>query len=258
MAEELKNHDLIHRKSRYEYLEEETRFIQNQTHLALKKNAVESFAYLKSKADTCRKYKHLVKLVYGGIEEFIKKRKTEIRRDFDDKEDYIGGGYISRELQGTFLMRALRNKFPKVENYIEGKEMVFEAYENELRTRQLELVPVRTVDAIQEYLEEMNKLHKTVDIIQNIYQKIHKRAMMCRNAIILADSIKYDDMIKAGRKDEISGLPITAIELFKDEEILTLKVKAEGREKPKQLEITLEASKLPIELSLMALSLSEQ
>ena len=258
MAEELKNHDLIHRKSRYEYLEEETRFIQNQTHLSLKKNAVESFAYLKSKADTCRKYKHLVKLVYGGIEEFIKKRKTEIRRDFDDKEDYIGGGYISRELQGTFLMRALRNKFPKVENYIEGKEMVFEAYENELRTRQLELVPVRTVDAIQEYLEEMNKLHKTVDIIQNIYQKIHKRAMMCRNAIILADSIKYDDMIKAGRKDEISGLPITAVELFKDEEILTLKVKAEGREKPKQLEITLEASKLPVELSLMALSLSEQ
>ena len=65
-------------------------------------------------------------------------------------------------------------------------------------------------------------------------------------------------MIKAGRQDEISGLPITIIELFKDDEILTLKVKAEDRKKPKQLKVTLEASKLPVELSLMALSLSEQ
>ena len=258
MAGELKNHDLIHRRSRYEYLEEETRFIQNQAHLSLKKNAVESFAYLKSKADTCKKYKHLVKLIYGGIEEFLKKRRNEIRRDFNDKEDYIGGSHIGRELQGTFLMRALKNKLPKVENYIEGNEMVFEAYDNELRTRQLELVPIRTVDAIQEYLEEMKKIHKIVDIILDIYQKIHKRAMMCRNAIILADSIKYDDMIKAGRKNEIPGLPTTFVELFKDEEILTLKVKAVGREKPNLLEVTLEASKLPVELSLMVLSLSEQ
>ena len=212
---------------------------------------------MKSKADTCRRYKHLIKLIYGSIEEFIKKRRTEIQRDFE-REDYIGGSRISKELDGTFLMRALGDKFPTVENYITRNEMVFENYENELRTRQLDLVPMRMVEAIHEYLEEMKKLHKIVDIILNIYQKIHKRAMMCRNAIILADSIKYDDMIKAGRKDEISGLPITAIELFKDEEILTLKVKAEGREKPKQLEITLEASKLPIELSLMALSLSEQ
>ena len=82
--------------------------------------------------------------------------------------------------------------------------------------------------------------------------------MMCRNAIILADSIKYDDMIKAGRKNEIPGLPTTFVELFRDEEILTLKVKAVGREKPNLLEVTLEASKLPVELSLMVLSLSEQ
>ena len=136
--------------------------------------------------------------------------------------------------------------------------MVFENYENELRTRQLDLVPMRMVDAIHEYLEEMKKLHKIVDNISDIYQKVHKRAMMCRNAIILADSIKYDDMIKAGRKNEIPGLPTTFVELFRDEEILTLKVKAVGREKPNLLEVTLEASKLPVELSLMVLSLSEQ
>ena len=80
---------------------------------------------------------------------------------------------------------------------------------------------------------------------------------MCRNAITLLDHIKYDDMIKAGRQDEISGLPVTIIELFRDDEILTLKVKAEDRKKPKQLKVTLETSKLPIDLSLMALSLSE-
>ena len=99
--------------------------------------------------------------------------------------------------------------------------------------------------------------YSKVDNISEIYQKVHKRAMMCRNAIMLLDHIKYDDMIKAGRQDEISGLPITIIELFRDDEILTLKVKAEDRKKPNQLKVTLETSKLPIDLSLMALSLSE-
>ena len=255
MAEGIQNHDLIHRKSRYDYFEEELRFIQKQTHLSLKRNAVESFSYLKSKADTCRRYKYSLKLVYGCIEEFIKKQRTEIQNDFK-REDYMGGSRISEELNETFVVRALEEKSQTIKDYISRNKTVFENYENELHTSQFDM-PMRTVDAIHEYLREMRKLHRLMDTILDIYQKVHKRAMVCRNAIVLLDSIKYDDMIKAGRQDEISGLPITVIELFKDDEILTVKVKVKDRGRTEQLKVTLETSKFAVDLSLLELQLYE-
>ena len=104
-----------------------------------------------------------------------------------------------------------------------------------------------TVEAIQEYMGELRRFHKVADTLLDIFRKIHKKAMISRNAIALLDSFKqdqFDKMKKSGRTAEIVGSPITTIELFKDGDLLSVKVRGQGSS------ATLETSKVTVNLDL--------
>ena len=78
MAAEGKNPDLISQEKRHESFEGELRSIQEQIHLSSKRNSVESFSSLSSKADLCGKYKYSLKLIYawGPFNNYVNRIST--------------------------------------------------------------------------------------------------------------------------------------------------------------------------------------
>ena len=252
MAAEIKNPDLIDQEKRHESFEEELRSVQEQINLSSKRNSVESFSSLSSKADLCGKYNYSLKLIYGCIEEFLKKRRIELQNEFG-REDYHGGIGLSEKLNETEVMRYLDRRSQPVHEYVTLNTAIFDRYEDELHMEQFEM-SMGTVEAIQVYLGELRRLHRVADTLLDIFQRVHKRAIVSRNAIALLDSFKqdqYNEMKKSGRKDEIVGLPITTIELFKDGDLLSVKVKVKDQGRGRGSSATLETSKVTVNLDLL-------
>ena len=116
------------------------------------------------------------------------------------------------------------------------------------------LVPAGTMDAIQSYLVELRVHHTAADNLLAIYLKLHKRAKISRDAIQLLDGFnqeKHNELSRSCRVSEIKELPVTRIELFKDGEMLWVKVKCKDQGQNHGWLATLESAKVNINLNLL-------
>merc|ERR1711928_332468 len=103
-----------------------------------KRNVVELFVSLKNKVFLCGRYHYLLKLLVGSTETFIKKRRIELKEEFD-RDDYLSAVDMKDKLAETNVMRRMNQKFQLVRGFVDMNDVVFDRYEDDLRTEQFEI-----------------------------------------------------------------------------------------------------------------------
>lgn len=159
-------------------------------------------------------------------------------------EEYHGGIGLKEQFNQNEVIQFLTRKLREVREYVAIDTEVMDRYNDELHREQFEM-SMGTVSAIQEYVELLPKIHKTADTLLAIFREINKKAMITRNAVAILDSFTQDhfkELKNSGHMAEISAHPITGIELFKDGDLLNLRIWGEGAS------ARLEASKININL----------
>ena len=233
-------------------LEEEVTSVLEQIGVSSKRNVVESFVSLKNKVFLCGRYHYMLKLLVGGTETFIKKRKIELKEEFD-RDDYLGAADMKDKFAETNVMRRMNQKFQLVREFIDVNGAVFDRYESDLHTEQFGIAG-GAMDAIQSYMVELKEHHMTADNLLSVYLKLQKRAKISKEAVQLLDSFnqeKHGELKRLGKTSEIKGLPITRIELFKNGDIYCAKVKCEDQGQNRGWLATLESSKVNINQNLL-------
>ena len=106
-------------------LEEEVTSVLEQIGVSSKRNVVELFVSLKNKVFLCGRYHYLLKLLVGSTETFIKKRRIELKEEFD-RDDYLGAADMKDKFAETNVMRRMNQKFQLVREFIDVNGAVFD------------------------------------------------------------------------------------------------------------------------------------
>ena len=233
-------------------LEEEAASVEEQIGLSSKRNIVESFVSLKNKIFLCGRYDYILKLLVGCMGTFIRKRRIELKDEFD-REDYPGAIDMKEKLAETDLIRRMNLKSQLILEFVEVNRAVFDRYEIDLHAEQFGIAG-GAMDAIQPYMVELREHHKSVDNLLTIYLKLQKRTKISKDAIQLLDGFnkeKHDELKRLGKISEVKELPITRIELFKGGDIHWVRVKYEDQGQNRGWLATLESSKININQNLL-------
>ena len=233
-------------------LEEEVTSVLEQIGVSSKRNVVELFVSLKNKVFLCGRYHYLLKLLVGSTETFIRKRRIELKEEFD-RDDYLGAVDMKDKLAETNVMRRMNQKFQLVREFIDVNGAVFDRYESDLHTEQFGIAG-GAMDAIQSYMVELKEHHMTADNLLTVYLKLQKRAKISKEAVQLLDGFnqeKHGELKRLGKTSEVKELPVTRIELFKNGDIYCAKVKCKDQGQNRGWLATLESSKVNINQNLL-------
>ena len=233
-------------------VEGEVASVLEQIDISTKRNSIESFTSLRNKVFLCGRHHYLLKLLVGGMEAFVKKRKIELKEEFD-RDDYPGATDMKDKLAETDVMRRMNQKFQLVREFVDVNGVVFDRYENDLHTEQFE-ISGGAMESIQSYMVELRKHHTTIDNLLTIYLKLQKRVKVSKNAIKLLDDFrqeKHKELKRLGKTSTIKKLPITRVELFKNGDIYWTKVKCKDQGEDHGWLAMLESSKININSNLL-------
>ena len=232
--------------------EEEITSVSEQICISTKRNVVESSVSLRNKVFLCGRHHYMLELLVGGMETFLKKRKSELKAEFD-RDDYPGATDMKDKLAETNVMRRMEQKFQLVKEFIDVNGVVFDRYENDLHVENFE-ISGGAMEAMLSYMVELREHHKTIDNILSIYQKLQKRVKVSKNAIKLLDDFrqeKHKELKRLGKTSTIKELPITRVELFKNGDIYWTKVKCKDQGEDHGWLAMLESSKININSNLL-------
>ena len=233
-------------------VEGEVTSVLEQIGISTKRNSIESFKSLQNKVFLCGRQHYLLKLLVGGMESFLKKRKIELKEEFD-RDDYAGANDMKDKLAETNVMRRMNQKFQLVKGFVDMNDVVFDRYEDDLRTEQFE-ISERAMESIQWYTIELRKHHTTMDNLLTIYLKLQKRVKVSKDAIKLLDDFrkeKHKELKRLGKTSTIKELPTTRIELFKNGDIHWVKVKCKDQGQNHGWLASLESSRININPKLL-------
>ncbi len=246
------NNDVAKQEEWLRTYEEEITSVSEQIRISTKRNVVESSVSLRKKVFLCGRLHYMLELLVGGMETFLKKRKTELKAEFD-RDDYPGATDMKDKLAETDVMRRMKQKFQLVKEFIDVNGVVFDRYENDLHVENFE-ISGGAMEAMLSYMVELREHHKTIDNILSIYQKLQKRVKVSKNAIKLLDDFrqeKHKELKRLGKTSTIKELPITRIELFKNGDIYWTKVKCKNQGESHGWLAMLESSKININSNLL-------
>ena len=233
-------------------VEEEMTSVSEQIGISTKRNVVESSVSLRNKVFLCGRLHYMLKLLVGGMETFVKKRKIELKEEFD-RDDYPGAIDMKDKLAETDVMRRMNQKFQLVKEFVDANGVVFDRYENDLHTENFE-ISEGAMEAMQSYMVELREHHMTIDNLLTIYLKLQKRVKVSKDAIKLLDDFrkeKHKELKRLGKTSTIKELPVTRIELFKNGDIYCAKVKCKDQGESHGWLATLESSKININPNLL-------
>ena len=208
--------------------------VTQQVFISEKRNVVELFSSFTSKVHLCGRFKYLVEVIYLCLGKYIRRERYAIRKKFNRHEydtgddDGLSFKYQVRE-NGSLLY--IREKIDFLKEYMRANAAVVDGYEDDLHSEQY-LMPLATIQACEDYLETLKEMHRRADALIVVLRQLHKKAVATRNAIAIYNNYLvdyYNDLIEAGRLEEIQSRQITRIEIFGGEgEIFAGKFKHEG------------------------------
>ena len=197
----------------------ETAEAVQQVGVSEKRNVVESFSSIVSKAQLCGRYRYLVELIYLCLDRYIKREKHSIKRMFNREEydtgDEDGSGLRNQvKVNGSLLY--IKEKIENLFEYIRKNKGVVKEYENDLHSG-LFSMPVQVIRTCEDYLWTLREMHGQADAILDLLRRLRNKAVFTRNAIEVYNQYLTDHFTKLkkkGKMEEIQTRAITRIEIF--------------------------------------------
>ena len=204
--------------------------VLHQVRICMKRNVVEMFSSLGSKIHLCDRLSLLVEDSYLYLISYLSRERHAIKTRFN-RDEYDNDISLKHQLYVNGSLLYIREKIEQLKEYSEENASFIDDYEDELKSEYYE-IPIATVEACEDYFTALQEMNRRADAIIKILQKLRKKAVETRNAIVTFNLhlIEYfNERKEAGKFEEVRVREATRVVIFgNDGEIYTAKFQHEG------------------------------
>ena len=204
--------------------------VLHQVRICMKRNVVEMFSSLGSKIHLCDRLSLLVKDSYLYLISYLSKERHAIKTRFN-RDEYDNDISLEHQLHMNGSLLYIKEKIEQLKVYSEEHASFIDDYEDELKSENY-VIPNATVEACEDYFTALLEMNRRADTIIKILQKLRKKAVETRNAIVTFNLhlIEYfNEKKEAGKFEEVQVREATRVVIFgNDGEIYTAKFQHEG------------------------------